>query len=58
MAYYPITMNQVKQIYQLHQQGTSIKRIASILGISKNTVKGYLRKKEHLNVENGETPFH
>jgi transposase len=54
MAYYPITMNQVKQIYQLHQQGAGIKKIAAILGISKNTVKGYLRKNEYLNVETGE----
>ena len=48
MAYYLITMNQVKQIYQLRQQGVSIKRIASIISISKNTVKGYLRKCDHL----------
>jgi transposase len=48
MAYYSITMNQVKQIYQLRQHGVSIKKIASILCISKNTVKGYLRKTEHL----------
>jgi len=46
MAYYPISMNQVKQIFQLHHQGVSIKRIASTLGISKNTVKSYLRKPE------------
>lgn len=46
MAYYPISMNQVKQIFQLHRQGVSIKRIASILSMSKNTVKSYLRKTE------------
>ena len=48
MSYYLITMNQVKQIYQLRQQGVSIKKIAFILGMSKNTVKGYLHKCEHL----------
>lgn len=48
MAYYPITMNQVKQIYKLHSEGVAIKRIAAILGISKNTVKAYLRKKPEL----------
>ncbi len=48
MAYYPITMNQVKQIYKLHSEGIGIKRIAIILGISKNTVKSYLRKKPEL----------
>src|SRR5690606_626742 len=48
MAYYPITMNQVKQIYKLHSEGVAIKRIAAILGISKNTVKAYLRQKPEL----------
>ena len=38
MAYYPISMNQVNQIFQLHRQGISIKRIASILSISKNGI--------------------
>jgi transposase len=49
MAYYSISMNQVKQIFQLHQQGVGIKRIASILNISKNTVKSYLRKADQIN---------
>lgn len=49
MAYYSISMNQVKQIFQLHQQGVGVKTIASILNISKNTVKGYLRKAGQLN---------
>lgn len=48
MAYYSISMNQVKQIFQLRQQGVSIKRIASILNISKNTVKSYLRKADQI----------
>lgn len=50
MAYYPISMNQVKQIFQLHYQGVSIKKIASTLGVSKNTVKSYLRKTELLSL--------
>ena len=48
MAYYPVTMNQVKQIYKLRSEGVGIKRIAAILGISKNTVKSYLRKMQEL----------
>ncbi|PIG97905.1 hypothetical protein CS542_06615 [Pedobacter sp. IW39] len=36
-------MSQIKQL-RLHQQGDSIKSIARILGISKNTVKSYLIK--------------
>jgi predicted transcriptional regulator len=48
MAYYSISMNNVKQIFQLRQQGVSIKKIAAILGISKNTVKSYLRKTDGL----------
>jgi len=48
MAYYPITMNQVKQIYKLRAEGFGIKRIAAILGVSKNTVKSYLRKTQEL----------
>jgi len=41
MAFYPITMNQVKQIHKLRAEGYGIKTIASALGISKNTVKSY-----------------
>lgn len=50
MAYYPITMNQVKQIYKLRSEGVGIKRIAAILGVSKNTVKSYLRKAKGLDL--------
>ncbi|WP_291860862.1 helix-turn-helix domain-containing protein [Marinilabilia sp.] len=39
-------MSQIKQLLQLHQQGKSKKEIARILGISRNTVKSYLRKIE------------
>ena len=38
------TMNQIKQLLQLHKQGKSIKFIARALGMSKNTVKVYLNK--------------
>ncbi len=54
MAYYPISMNQVKQIFQLYRQGVGIKRIASTLSISKNTVKAYLRKTELMQLSDEE----
>lgn len=44
MAGKPKRMSQVKQILRLHQQGMGIKTIAKTLLISKNTVRGYLRK--------------
>jgi transposase len=34
---------QMKQIYELHGQGLSVRRIATILGISRNSVRKYLR---------------
>lgn len=37
-------MSQIKQLLRLHSQGMPLKRIARTLGISRNTVKGYLRK--------------
>ena len=40
----PKSMSQIKQLIQLHQQGKAIKEIARILGMSKNTVKSYLKK--------------
>lgn len=40
----PKPMSQVKQILRLHHQGKGIKTIAKTLLISKNTVKGYVRK--------------
>ena len=54
MAHYPISMNQVKQIFQLRREGVSIKKIASILAISKNTVKSYLRKTDLLSLSETE----
>lgn len=44
MAGKPKRMSQVKQILQLHNQGHGNKTIARNLGISKNTVKSYLKK--------------
>ncbi|MEE1964639.1 LuxR C-terminal-related transcriptional regulator [Allomuricauda taeanensis] len=37
-------MSQVKQILRMHKQGKGIKTIARTLSISKNTVKGYIKK--------------
>jgi hypothetical protein len=42
MANNPISMSKVRQILKLHTQGIGKKRIASRLGMSKNTVKAYL----------------
>ena len=44
MAGKPKRMSQVKQILRMHQQGKGIKSIAKTLSISKNTVRGYVRK--------------
>jgi transposase len=49
MAQKPITMTQAKQIQQLTADGISISEIARRTGMSRNTVKKYLRKVEHLN---------
>jgi transposase len=50
MAYKPIRMDIVNQIRDLKIKNTSIKHMARILGISRNTVKKYLRKIEELNL--------
>lgn len=44
MAGKPKQMSQIKQLIRLYQDGTGIKTIARILGMSKNTVKSYLKK--------------
>ena len=44
MSRKPKPMSQVKQILRLHHRGKGIKTIAKTLSISKNTVKGYVRK--------------
>jgi transposase len=48
MAGKPINMSTAKQIIALWNQGKKIKQIVKILGISKNTVKNYLKKMELL----------
>lgn len=42
-------MSTIKQLFSLHKDGHGIKFIARHLGISKNTVKGYLAKLSTLN---------
>ena len=37
-------MNQVKQVQQLHQDGVAIREIVHRTGISRKTVRKYLRK--------------
>lgn len=44
-------MGLIKQLLQLHQNGTAVKAMARILGISKNTVKNYLAKLEALGLD-------
>lgn len=44
MAANPIAMEQLKQVLSLHQQGKSIKAIVKLTGITRNTVRGYLRR--------------
>lgn len=44
MAGKPKRMSQIKQLIRLYQSGSGIKTIARILGMSKNTVKSYLKK--------------
>ncbi|ULQ55456.1 IS21 family transposase [Flavihumibacter rivuli] len=44
MAANPIKMDQLKQVLSLHQQGKSIKAIARLTGIARNTIRGYLRR--------------
>jgi len=43
MAAKPISMSIVKQIFRLRSQGEALLKIARITGVSKNTVKKYLR---------------
>lgn len=40
----PKRMSQIKQLIRLYQGGSGIKTIARILGMSKNTVRSYLKK--------------
>jgi transposase len=38
------SMSQIKQLLRLYEQGNGVKTISRVLGLSKNTVKEYLRK--------------
>ena len=46
----PIEMSKVKQVIRMYESGVPIKGIARRLGISKNTVKEYIRKVESQNL--------
>ena len=46
MAYKPTRMNQIRKIIEYRQNGLSIRRIARLLGMSRNTVKQYIRRFE------------
>ncbi len=46
MAYKPTRMDRIKKIVEYHQKGYGKRRIASLLGMSKNTVKRYLDRIE------------
>lgn len=50
MAAKSIKMEQLKQVLRLHQQGYAIKRIVRDTGISKTTIKKYLRS-EHIQTD-------
>ncbi|AIM35469.1 hypothetical protein KO02_01435 [Sphingobacterium sp. ML3W] len=40
----PKQMSQIKQLIRLYQDGNGIKTIARSLGMSKNTVRSYLKR--------------
>ena len=39
-----IDMHQVKQLFQMYSQGISFRRISELSGISRNTIKAYLKR--------------
>ena len=43
-------MSKVRQVIRMYESGVSIKGIARRLGISRNTVKDYLKKIENQNL--------
>jgi transposase len=58
MAGKPKSMSQIKQLLLLHQQGKGKKTIASLLGMSRATVKVYLQKLQLLTSSaKGTKPF-
>lgn len=46
MAYKPTRMKQIRQIIIYHQEQFSIRKISRLMGMSKNTVKQYIRRFE------------
>ena len=48
MAYKPTRMDQIKRIIEYQQAGNSMRRIARLLGMSRNTVRQYIRRFEDL----------
>ena len=44
MSQKPVPMDKVQQIQRLHREGVPIKEIARRLGISRNSVKKYIRR--------------
>ena len=43
MANKSLHMDEIKRLFELKSEGCSIKKIARIMGLSKNTVRKYLR---------------
>ena len=55
MAYKPLRMDKRELIIKFRSQGKPIKQIARLLGISKNTVKVYIRQfKSYDSIDNGD----
>lgn len=42
-----ISMSKIKQLLQLHRQGVSNRKIASLIGINRETVGDYIKKVKH-----------
>lgn len=40
----PVSMNKLRQLLRLHSQGNGTKAIASLLGMSRTTLKKYLSR--------------
>jgi transposase len=55
MAQKTVDMNQIKQVRQLKQDGVPIKEIARRTGISRKTVKKYLRKMELIDEDDNQS---
>ena len=44
MANRPLTMNKIKQILRGHFEGHGSKQLSKLTGVSRNTIKSYLRR--------------